>query len=155
MFEKLVLLDTTLSDDTVLETEMRVGKCFEIAAAHSLPGYEGKCGEIHGHTWRIEIEIEGEVRVGTCMVIDFKCLKEIVAPIIETLDHSYLNDFIANPTAEAIATWIAMNIQESIEREGVRLISVTVWERETSWAKFLLEPSPARLRFPKPGEFPI
>jgi len=134
---------------------MRVGKRFEFAAAHLLPGYEGACSDVHGHTWRVEIEVEGEVHIGTCMVVDFKRLKEIVKPIIDTLDHSYLNEIIANPTAEAIATWIAMNIQEPIEREGVQLISVAVWESETSWARFLLEPSPARLRFPKPGEFPL
>jgi len=134
---------------------MRVGKRFEFAAAHHLPGFEGECGEIHGHTWRVEIEVEGEVHIGTCMVVDFKRLKEIVEPIIDTLDHSYLNEIIANPTAEAIATWIAMNIQEPIEREGVHLASVTVWESETSWAKFLLEFKPTVLRFPKPGEFPL
>jgi len=133
---------------------MRVGKQFTFVAVHQLPNYEGECCEPHTHNWRVEIEVEGEIHVGTCMVIDFKRFEEIVQPVIDLLNHSNLNNVIANPTAEALAYWIAGSVQSELAREGVDLSSVTVWESDISWAKIELPPAP-RLRFPKPGEFPI
>ncbi|HDM22763.1 MAG TPA: 6-carboxytetrahydropterin synthase, partial [Methanomicrobia archaeon] len=59
-------------------------------AAHRIPDHSGKCKNLHGHTYKLIVTMEGEVKDG--MVIDFEDMKNIVDPVIEKYDHSYLND---------------------------------------------------------------
>ena len=90
--------------------EMSVCKIFRFDAAHRLPNYEGKCSNLHGHTWTLEVEVSGNLVLGgpkQGMLIDFGDLKGVVQQeIIEELDHAFLNDVISNPTAENILLWI-------------------------------------------------
>lgn len=84
-------------------------KTFYFDAAHSLPVYLGPCHCLHGHRWRLDVGITGNVEYsGSCrgMIIDFVELKKLMAPIIDKLDHHYLNDFIDNPTAETIIDFL-------------------------------------------------
>lgn len=94
--------------------KISVCKTFQFDAAHFLPNYEGKCKNLHGHTWLLEVEVslmlpfdlisEGPKQG---MVIDFGDLKEVVQrEVIDKLDHTLLNDVIENPTAENILLWI-------------------------------------------------
>lgn len=91
-------------------SKAEVFKDFEIDCAHSLPYVpEGhKCKNVHGHTYRIRVVIEGELDAQYGWVIDFADIKAVFAPIKETLDHKYLNDIegLENPTAENLAIWI-------------------------------------------------
>lgn len=79
-------------------------------AAHLLPNVPSghKCGNLHGHTFQVEIYVNGEVQSNTGWVIDFTDIKKIASPVIATLDHSYLNDIpgLENPTSENIAIWV-------------------------------------------------
>jgi len=96
----------------------------QIEIAHLLPNYQGPCQRLHGHSVKVEIEVEGDVDPGTGMVIDFVKLKK---PIKE-LDHKELNLFMDLPTAENLANYIIDRIIESIDEEQVHQIWVTVYE---------------------------
>lgn len=90
-------------------------------AAHYLRDYPGKCSELHGHTWEVEVAVEGERLDGLGMLIDLKILKEFLKDVINLLDHKLLNDlsfFDPNPTVEVIGRWIFERIEERLKEEG-------------------------------------
>ena len=80
---------------------------FEFDAAHNLPNYAGKCERLHGHTYRLRVLCAAPVNASTGLAIDFAEVKRVVkASVIDVLDHTYLNETIAVPSAENIAIWI-------------------------------------------------
>lgn len=89
---------------------MEIFKEFTIDCAHSLPYVpEGhKCKNVHGHTYKIRVVIEGELHPIYGWVMDFTDIKDAFHPIKEALDHQYINDVkgLENPTAENLAIWI-------------------------------------------------
>ena len=85
---------------------MIVSKKLSFDAAHFLPNYEGKCKDVHGHTWKVEVACSGDLREDTGMVVDFKELKKFLEWVEDRFDHKLLNDFIKNPTAENISKYI-------------------------------------------------
>ena len=91
---------------------MKIGLITEFDAAHSLPGYQGKCANLHGHTYQVEIVVEGDVG-NDGFVMDFYQLKKILAAALQDLDHGYLNDILKNPTAETIAQLIANRLKKA------------------------------------------
>jgi len=103
---------------------MIIGREFSFDAAHKLEWHNGKCKNLHGHTYRLEVLVKGELnRAG--IVIDFHELNEIVKDeVLAFLDHSYLNDIIDNPTAEEISIWIWNKLKEKLEG----LYEVKIWE---------------------------
>ena len=98
------------------------------SAAHHLPNYDGACHNLHGHTWKVEVWILGEVNQDTGMLIDFKLIKNV----IDQLDHSNLNDIIDNPTAENLTLWIFNQLDEPPE---INWVCVRLWESENSYAE--------------------
>lgn len=106
----------------------------DFASAHSLNGYDGDCARLHGHNWKIEVEIIGYKLNEIGMIIDFKKIKKYTKEVISELDHSYLNDHPyftdKNPTAENIAKFIFQNIQSKIENKQVKIYKLTVWEND-------------------------
>ena len=90
---------------------MQACKIFRFDAAHYLPNYEGKCKNLHGHTWTLEVEVSSDELIQSGseagMVIDFGKLKEAVnREVIGKLDHTLLNDTIENPTCENLLEWM-------------------------------------------------
>ena len=89
---------------------MEIFREFTFEAAHRLPGVpEGhKCRRLHGHSFRVEVRVGGEVDPGAGWVMDFAELKAAFAPLHDQLDHRYLNEVpgLANPTSEVLARWI-------------------------------------------------
>ena len=79
-------------------------------AAHRLPNVPPghKCARLHGHSFRVEIRVEGEVDPHTGWVMDFADLKAAFDPLHQILDHHFLNevDGLENPTSEVLARWI-------------------------------------------------
>jgi|TARA_B110000967_G_C18718738_1_gene476520 6-pyruvoyltetrahydropterin/6-carboxytetrahydropterin synthase len=88
---------------------MKLFKEFSFEAAHKLPLVDKnhKCFNLHGHSFKVKITIEGPVNA-LGWVMDFSDIKKFCKPIIEELDHKYLNeiDGLDNPTSENIAVWI-------------------------------------------------
>jgi 6-pyruvoyltetrahydropterin/6-carboxytetrahydropterin synthase len=85
-------------------------KQFSFDSAHLLPNVpEGhKCRELHGHTYHLTIFLEGEVDEERGWVMDFTDLKKAVKPVIDRVDHKYLNDIpgLENPTTEVFSMWL-------------------------------------------------
>jgi 6-pyruvoyltetrahydropterin/6-carboxytetrahydropterin synthase len=83
---------------------------FTFEAAHRLPQVPAghKCARLHGHSYRVEVQVSGEVDATTGWVLDFADLSEAFRPVRERLDHYYLNDIdgLENPTSEVLARWI-------------------------------------------------
>lgn len=106
----------------------------DFASAHSLRGYPGDCANLHGHNWKIEVEVIGEKLNDIGMVIDFKMIKKEAKAVIKELDHTFLNDHphfkTTNPTAENIAQYLYTQIQSRIESDHVRMHRITVWEND-------------------------
>ena len=111
---------------------MKLGMITEFDAAHSLPGYLGKCARLHGHTYQVEMVVEGDVGENG-FVIDFYQLKNILAAVLQDLDHNCLNDVLPNPTAETIAQWISERLKKDMETTSVRLFSLKLWEGKNKW----------------------
>ena len=89
---------------------MDIFKSFTLESAHRLPNVPAghKCARLHGHSFRIEIHVEGEPDPIQGWVMDFADVKAAFAPLFERLDHHYLNeiDGLENPTSEMLARWI-------------------------------------------------
>lgn len=89
---------------------MIIVQAFRFEAAHRLPAVppQHRCFALHGHSYRVELQLEGPVDPETGWVIDFFEIESAFAPVLAMLDHHYLNEVIGleNPTAENIATWI-------------------------------------------------
>ena len=89
---------------------MELRKTFHIEAAHRLTKVpaDHKCARLHGHSFAVEIAVEGPVGEDTGWVIDYADLKSAFKPLYEQLDHNYLNDLpgLENPTSEQLAVWV-------------------------------------------------
>lgn len=111
-----------------------VGVKSHFDAAHLLPNYDGKCKNMHGHTWHVEVGVIG-YRKENGMVMDLSELKEVVYRNIHRLDHKMLNDEIdATPTCENILLFLRDQIQKDIY--PIELCSVKVREGEGGWARW-------------------
>lgn len=119
---------------------LTVTKIFKFEAAHWLPLYDGACHNLHGHSYKLEVTVTGEVNENTknpqCgMIIDFSVLKGIVEEkIIRRFDHSNLNEFFSNPTAENMVKYFAEVINTALPTNIV-LVSVKLWETDSSYAE--------------------
>jgi 6-pyruvoyltetrahydropterin/6-carboxytetrahydropterin synthase len=115
---------------------MEIFKSFSLESAHRLPNVpEGhKCARMHGHSFRVEIHVAGDVDPQTGWVMDFADLKAAFAPLFERLDHHCLNDVpgLENPTSENLARWIWRELQPDLPR----LRRVVVHETCTSGCSY-------------------
>ncbi|MCG8434630.1 MAG: 6-carboxytetrahydropterin synthase QueD [Gammaproteobacteria bacterium] len=97
---------------------MELFKVFYIEAAHKLPNLPAshKCNRLHGHSFRVEIHISGELDEKLGWVMDFADLKSAFEPVFNVLDHSYLNEIegLENPTSENLAKWIWDKLKTSL-----------------------------------------
>jgi 6-pyruvoyltetrahydropterin/6-carboxytetrahydropterin synthase len=113
---------------------VQIRKQFAFEAAHVLPHHDGKCSRLHGHSYRLDVTVEGSLETtgpATGMVIDFDALSHIVrASVIDALDHRYLNDTIDNPTSENIIVWIWRRLDADVPG----LAELTLWETATACA---------------------
>ena len=111
----------------------------DFASSHSLRDYEGKCKNLHGHTWKVEVAICGKDLNKTGMLVDFKEIKGVLRTILAELDHQHLNDLVffqtVNPTSENIAKFIFDKFSKEIPSKVKR---VTVWESENASATYSL-----------------
>jgi len=108
--------------------KMVIGVSETFDAAHYLPGHN-KCGRVHGHTYKVEVEIEGELKDG--MIIDFEDLKNILWDVVGKYDHNLINELIENPTCENLCLAIYRELQE----KGLKVVRVRVWENPDKWAE--------------------
>jgi 6-pyruvoyltetrahydropterin/6-carboxytetrahydropterin synthase len=109
------------------------------SSAHQLNGYAGKCEDLHGHNWKVVVDIEGEQLDKVGLLIDFKIVKKILNEILDQLDHKFLNDIEElkniNPSSENLSQYVYAKMKAKLP-EGVRLSAVTIWESENSRATY-------------------
>jgi len=118
---------------------MKITKIFQWDCSHQLClPYESKCNNMHGHTYKIEVEIEGNLD-NNGMVMDFAKLKELVNSI--SLDHSTINEneFFKTikwqPTAENIVRYIKVQLDAKWQPQWPRICRIRVWETPNSYAE--------------------
>lgn len=134
-------------------TAARITRRLTLDAGHRVPGHEGKCRNLHGHTYTVEVEVFGPIP-DDGMVLDFGVVKEIMATVLDPWDHAFLvweqdTAVLAAldvdplwrrvtlpypPTAENLARIAANALRAPLRRSGVTLASVRVWETPNCWA---------------------
>lgn len=106
------------------------------SAAHQLRGYKGKCENVHGHNWKVQINVLAERLNEIDIALDFHDLKKIANEIISPLDHSFLNDVFPftekNPSSENIAKWVYDSVKKKVNNDNINVAAVTVWESDTT-----------------------
>ena len=107
---------------------MKLGVTEYVDCAHFLPGHS-KCGALHGHTYRIDITIEGRARDG--MVIDFADLKQALREVLARYDHQSWNDFLEYPSVENICELLSAKLKERLPFS----VTLRVWEGHGKWAE--------------------
>lgn len=108
---------------------MKVGVIEHFDSMHLLPGHP-KCGVPHGHTYRVDVAVEGPVVNG--MVIDFDVLKRGLRELLKAFDHTDLNQLLPMPSCENLAAEIHRRLCERLP--GHRM-TVRIWEGEGKWAE--------------------
>ncbi len=113
------------------------------ASAHQLRGYKGKCENLHGHNWKVQVYITAEQLNEIDLAIDFHDLKRIANEIVSPLDHTCLNNVFPfterNPSSENIARWVFDSLKKRLLEYKVNVSAVTVWESETASATYYEE----------------
>jgi 6-pyruvoyltetrahydropterin/6-carboxytetrahydropterin synthase len=112
------------------------------AAGHALRNYKGKCENVHGHNFRVQVTIQGERLDDTGMLVDFIDVKNLMRGVIERLDHQFLNEVAPfdekNPSAENIAEYFHERMSAGLKDTPVpvRITEVKVWETEIQSASY-------------------
>jgi 6-pyruvoyltetrahydropterin/6-carboxytetrahydropterin synthase len=110
------------------------------AAAHQLRGYKGKCEELHGHNFKVQVHVTAEGLNDIDIAIDFHDLKRYTNEIVLQLDHGFLNEIFPfteiNPSSENIARWIFESLKRKINNDNIRVSAVTIWESESASATY-------------------
>jgi 6-pyruvoyltetrahydropterin/6-carboxytetrahydropterin synthase len=118
---------------------MRLGITEYLDCAHYLPGHD-RCGRLHGHTYRVEVVIEGEKSAG--MILDFGELRKAVRDALEQYDHRSWNDFLEFPSVENICELIVSGLRERLPFP----FTLRIWEGQGKWAELSSTPSGASAR---------
>lgn len=119
--------------------EVSVQRTF--AAGHALRNYHGKCENVHGHNYRVQITVNGEQLDPNGLLVDFLELKRLTDQVIEYLDHRFINDLapfdVLNPSAENIAKYFYDRVSSGLkDAVPVRISEVRIWETDTSSAVY-------------------
>jgi len=112
----------------------------QFSGAHRLRYLHGKCEELHGHNWKVEVSVVSNRLGKDGVVIDFGILKQKVEKVLKSLDHTYLNDLSCfsgiEPSSENIAKYIYDRLKSEWKGHPAILKKVTAWESDTSRATY-------------------
>jgi 6-pyruvoyltetrahydropterin/6-carboxytetrahydropterin synthase len=112
------------------------------AAAHNLREFRGKCENLHGHNWKVEVVLRGKSLQSNGILLDFGEVKTEVRAILEELDHKYLNELpfftTNNPSSENITRYLFEKLSAKLDSGDTRVYSVTAWESEDACATYIV-----------------
>lgn len=112
----------------------------DFASAHTLRDYPGDCRRMHGHNWKLEVEVTANQLDDTGMGVDFRVIKNAARDLAKTLDHYYLNDIPPfdkiNPTAENIAAYFYSGLSQTLNKPDLRVSAVTLWETDRACVRY-------------------
>jgi 6-pyruvoyltetrahydropterin/6-carboxytetrahydropterin synthase len=111
------------------------------AAGHALRNYHGKCENLHGHNYRIQVTLQGAELDSIGLLVDFVQVKKSLQTVVDRLDHQFLNDLAPfdklNPSAENIARYFYDEISGGLSDDGrVTLRQIKIWETDTTSATY-------------------
>ena len=113
------------------------------SSGHYLRNYKGKCENPHGHNYKVEVTLRGEILDKAGLLLDFKDLKQVMRPVIERLDHQMLNDLEPfteiNPSAENLARFFFDETNRQLDEMTAGRVCVkdcTIYETDTTSAKY-------------------
>jgi 6-pyruvoyltetrahydropterin/6-carboxytetrahydropterin synthase len=112
------------------------------AAGHALRNYKGKCENVHGHNFKVQVVIEGERLDETGLLVDFIDVKNWMQAVIARLDHQFINDVApfteVNPSAENLAEYFFAQMSPQLLKNPVpvRIREVKVWETDIQSATY-------------------
>ncbi|MGQ0763239.1 MAG: 6-carboxytetrahydropterin synthase QueD [Acidobacteriota bacterium] len=114
------------------------------SSAHQLRGYRGKCENLHGHNYKIEIYARGKELNNIGLLVDFVELKQAADDLVTYLDHKNLNElepFVVeqNPSAENVARFVLEKLAAKINDDRVQIYKVRCFETPTSVATYSVE----------------
>lgn len=108
------------------DVKTTVSRRYRFEAAHCLPWHPGKCRNLHGHSYRLQVYVTGPVD-DRGVVMDFAEIDHVVDNhVVAVLDHTDLNEILDNPTAELVAAWIGRVLAEA----GLPWNRLELWETE-------------------------
>lgn len=111
------------------------------SAAHRLRNYGGRCEELHGHNWRVDVVVGAKELDSSGLAMDFKELRQHTREILSRLDHAFLNELepfeALNPSSENIARFIFQGLESKLAGRGISIVRVNVWESDHSCASYL------------------
>jgi len=107
-------------------------------AAHKVARHLGKCRELHGHTYIVEVAVSSREVNELNMVIDFEELRSKLSEVLKIIDHKYLNEVLQeeNVTAEFLALFIYRELSKRLP-QGIKLAVVRVYENPDYWAEVM------------------
>ncbi|MBE0439073.1 MAG: 6-carboxytetrahydropterin synthase QueD [Gammaproteobacteria bacterium] len=112
----------------------------DFASAHTLRDYPGDCSRMHGHNWKLEVEVTATALNDHGMGMDFKTIKTATRELAKTLDHRYLNDIppfdVINPTAENIAQYFYQKLSITLNNDIATVSGVTLWETDRACVRY-------------------
>ena len=112
----------------------------DFASAHTLRDYPGACSRMHGHNWKVELEVVATQLDSIGMGVDFKVMKRAAREVGDELDHRYLNDLEPfkniNPTAENIAAYMYREISARLNSDRIKVTAITLWETERACVRY-------------------
>jgi 6-pyruvoyltetrahydropterin/6-carboxytetrahydropterin synthase len=111
------------------------------SSSHQLRNYCGKCENMHGHNFGVELCVEGDrLTPDTEILVDFKVLKQALNQVLDALDHRHLNEVppfdAQNPSSENLARHIYRDVAALLRQEPVRVAFVAVSEKDSSRAEY-------------------
>jgi len=119
--------------------EVTIIKSF--SAAHMLAAIGGKCEELHGHNFRVEVTVAAPELNSSGILIDFRDVKKCLQEILDSLDHKHLNDLLffnqINPSSENIAKYIWQEMKLKAKLAEVNVVRVKVWESENAAVTYI------------------
>jgi len=111
------------------------------AAAHNLRDFRGKCENLHGHNWKVEVVLRGRSLQANGILVDFGEIKAAIREALDEVDHKYLNElpFFSqnNPSSENIARFLFERLSAELNTDTARLHSVSAWESADACATYM------------------
>jgi len=113
---------------------------YSFAAGHALRGYKGKCENVHGHNYKVQVTIAGEQLNPIGLLMDFVELRAAIKALVERLDHRFMNEIPPfdrlNPSAENLAKYFCDELTPNARAHGLQVQAVTVFETDTTSATY-------------------
>ena len=113
---------------------------YTFAAGHALRGYKGKCENVHGHNYKVQVMVGGDQLDSTGLLLDFVELRATIKGLVERLDHRFLNDLEPfdrlNPSAENLAKYFYDELAPKVRERGQQIEAVRIWETDTTSATY-------------------